>query len=527
MKYWVIKIIKIILITAILFLLSFVVYKIYEKLHAYYLTQSGPVSALDYYEQERAFVQEYVRDPKGGYFYWVDKDGSVKDSKKYSLFHSNIILWLGGLESQKHDEQNLAMMKDAADYLVKYLYKGNGEWYEFDSRNHRSRQEFFWNPRSESYISFALFQAYHFLEDKKYLDAALATNQAQRTKNPEGRIFAEFNQQDIGFRFPEEIGHYEEYKLTGNLEALEYARAIDRVYRGVHGKENVTPDGFNYYYHGMTIIDKLLYSYLDANEEGFAEGSSARDFYWSMMHDDAKHFDSNNPGESSDNGRDYYDKRLAMDMIEWSKTYDSVFAQDAVDSWYDITSFWDFSPPYGFMINTEEGRKTCFTIGMTQMMMDLTGPTLVSWEDSPKSLFNHQATFVVKDPWYTWNTIELRGIGVRSESFKIKTFAGISYGKPEFKNGPCDGCVTVQMNYIKLLPGTLKVEIRDLFGNMGGGEVFSKGGYSLFAWDQLNISSLWYYTILTIFFGAVVVIALLMFIIFYHGKQKLKKHERR
>lgn len=531
--------ISIILITLlILGALFFALFKIYNKLKIYYLSQSAPESALEYYEKERDFIDQYVRDPKGGFYYWVERNGSVKDSKKYSLFQSNIILWLGGLESQKHDDKNLILIKDAADYLVKYLYKGKGEWFEFDSQKHHTKQDFFWNPRSETYISFALLEAYRLTEDQKYLDTAVATNKRQRDKFPDAHIFAEYDPtKEIGQRFPEHMGHLQEYRITGNVDALNYARKIDQNYRGIFGRENVNPDGSVYYYHGMAVLDKLIYGILDGNEDAYREGSIGRESYWSMSHDDSKKFNPSTPGESSDNGRDYYDKRIAMDLLEWTKTNDDVYRQDAVDLWDEVKGFWDINEPYGFLINAEEDRKTCFTIGMPQMLFDLTGPVVKQYFDESKSFFNHQMKVVMYDQDYDWNDISMRGIGLDEPTIKLDIPFGFQYGSAKSIAGPCEGCFTYEVNYLKFLPGKVNVTANDYFGNKGVNPVKVGLAYTFWKWDNLNQNSLWLYSIITISVSAFILLILLLFLLFSrkspqrdhlpNAGHKNKKHARK
>lgn len=454
----------IILMVVLLFL-----YFIFSQISQYFGKFNRPVSAYDHYVLERDFLMRYVHDAEeGGFYYWVDKDGEVQDDRKYSLFQSNIILWFGGLESQHPDPRNIRMIEDAADYLVEHLYKGNGEWYEYDTRNHRAALDFFWNPRSESYISFALLQAYRLTDEDKYLVAALETNERQRQKFPDARVFSLVQRdQEIGHRFPEHMGHYEEYILTGNQEAIEYVRLFDEQYRGRYAKEILSEEADIFYFHGMAVIDKLLYGYLDKNNAAYEEGSKGRNGYWSMRHDDARSFNPEIPGESSDHGRDYYDKRLAMDLIEWSRRGVQVYQDDAVDMWDEVKRFWDTEFPYGFMINTVDDRKTCFSIGVSQYLMDLKGPEVVSYQNDTKGLFNHQVKVTFQDQGFEWNDVSLRGIGADPESeLKSRIPLGAVYGKIQKKKGSCDGCVSYEFNYFSLMPFNAQFGMRDYFGNL-------------------------------------------------------------
>ncbi len=474
-------------------------YFIFSQISEYLSSGSRPISSYDHYVQEREFLTRFVHDKEeGGFYYWVDKEGLVQDDRKYSLFQANVILWFGGLHSQHPDRQNIDMIESAADYLVDHLYKGNGEWYEYDTRNHRGVLDFFWNPRSETYISFALLQAYRLTDDQRYLKAAVETNEAQRRKYPDGRIYSIIDgDQEIGQRFPEHMGHLEEYLLTGNVEAIEYVRAYDEAYRGVYGKEVLNQEADIYYYHGMAVIDKLLYGYVDNNGPAYEEGSRGRNVYWSMRHDDARSFNPEIPGESSDHGRDYYDKRLAMDLIEWSKRDVQVYQDDAVDMWNEVKRFWDDEFPYGFLINTIDSRKTCFSIGVSQYLMDLTGPAVVAYQNETKGLFNHQVKITFHDEDYTWNDIELRGIGVARSELKSRIPLGSVYGKVNMTRGPCEDCVTYELNYFSLLPFKAQFGSRDLFGNIEMNDVDNP--FNPFSnLSNLNSKSVFYYGFVSI-----------------------------
>jgi|GEM_PF-5264929 len=513
---WVRRIfLAIIVLTVFVFL-----YFIFSQIGAYFSQGSHAISSYEHYSREREFLTRFVLDPEeGGFYYWVDKDGLVQDDRKYSLFQSNIILWFGGLQSQHPDPKNIKMIENAADYLVDHLYKGNGEWFEYDTRNHRGVLDFFWNPRSESYISFALLQAYRLTDNERYLKAATETNAVQRRKWPEGRIYSLVNpSQEIGQRFPEHMGQYEEYLLTGNQDAIDYVRLYDETHRGTYGKEILSQEADIFYSHGMAVVDKLLYGYQDKNGAAYNEGSEGRNTYWSMRHDDAKSFNPEIPGESSDNGRDYYDKRLAMDLIEWSKRGVEVYQDDAVDMWNEVKRFWDDKFPYGFEVNTIDNRKTCFSIGVSQYLMDLLGPEVVTYQNETKGLFNHQLKITFVDPDYTWNDITLRGIGVAKSELKSKIPLGSVYGKVKMTKGPCEDCVSYELNYFSLLPFKASFGTRDLFGNIELNEIDNP--FNPFAnLSNLNAKSIVYYGFVLISILAILFIAytIIFFIVYRNG----------
>ena len=500
------------------------VYYIFSQVAKYLSTGGKPDSAYDYYVLEGEFLKRYVHDEEeGGFYYWVDKKGVVRDDRKYSLFQSNVILWYGGLQSQHPDKENIKMIVSASDYLVDYLYKGSGEWYEYDTRNHRGALDFFWNPRNESYISFALLQAYRLTEDERYLIAAEETNAAQRNNWPDGHIYSMVDRsQEIGQRFPEHMGQLEEYRITGNEDAIEFARLFDDAYSGKFGKEILNNNVDTFFYHGMAVVDQLLYGYLDNNGKAFSEGSNGRNAYWSMRHDDARSFNPEVPGESSDHGRDYYDKRLAMDLIEWSMRGVGVYQADAVDTWDEVLRFWDSEFPYGFEINTLDNRKTCFSIGVSQYLMDLKGPTVVSFIDNPKAFFNHQAVVTFHDDNYTWNDIEMRGIGVEGAELKWDIPLGMVYGDAKVAKGSCENCISYEINYVSLLPLKAKFGTKDLFGNVEMNQV-NNVYYPFATISGLNKKSVYYYGFVTIAILIILfIIYAVVFLIVYKNRELVK-----
>lgn len=491
----------------------------------FFRNSRAPHSAIEFDIAERDFVEKFVLDQKnGGYNYWVERDGSVRDSKKYSIFQANMILWLGGIQSQKSDQKNIVMIKRAADYLVKYLYKGNGEWLEFDSANHRTKQEFFWNPRTETYIAYALFQAYRITDTKSYLRVAIETTKAQREKFPQAVIYADYDEKlDIGYRFPEHLGQYQEFRMTREPAALAYAQLYDMNYRGRFAKELLTPDGKSYYYHGMATLAQLIYGYVAPDDAAFGAGSIGRESYWSTQHDDGQHFDPLKPGESSDNGRDYYDKRIAMDLVEWSKRNDDEYRHDALDTWETVKSFWDQSAPYGFLVNTSEDRKTCFTIGMPMMLMDLTPPKVVEYRDVQTDFWNHQLTVTLNDPEYKWNDIKFRGIGMDPTQLKFHTPWGFIYGPLDAKQGPCETCVTYTKNLISPFWGSVEVYAADLFGNASWITIPINSKVLFGNWGNWNTNSTWFYLIVLIGFG---VSMLTCAVVIYIMRIKQRKNEK-
>lgn len=472
-----------------------------------------PQSALTYMQEERRFIADFVKDEDGGFSFWVNKDGSVVDRTKLSMFQANIILWIGGIHSQDPAAEDIPLVRSAANYLLDHLYRGDGYWYESYDPITEERTEFFWNPRSETYISYALFEAYRMIGDERYKQAAIETNTRARQYMVQGHLFRQSDAtEDIGFRFPEHMGFFEEYLTTGDPVALTAVEQFDIAYRDQFAKESYGDIyGFHEYYHGTAILDKLLYGYLGKNPAAFKEGDVLRQAYWNVGHDDGKIFDTSNVGEVSDNGRDYYDKRLAMDLVEWSEDDVELFREDALDSWAQVLRFWDYTEPYGFYINTKQLRKTCFSIGQPGLLLDITRPNVITVEDNQKAFWNHQLRVVIQDPRYNWNDHELRGIGLDEDTFELFIRNGIPYGSIETKPGPCENCLEVSQNYLGWLDGSLQIRIADYFQNV---RFFAQGtqtGLSITSWQDLNRQSYVYYlTLFCVIWSVILILVVIL-----------------
>lgn len=468
--------------------------------HALAKTQSP----FDYFIAERTFLADYVLDEDGGFSFWVNKDGTTVDARKFSLFQANIILWLGGLNSQHPDQENLELIRSAADYLVDHLYLGSGKWARLFDPTTEKLESFFWNPRNEVYIAYALMTAYEHTQDSRYLVPALETTKRQRTLNPTGVLLDDYGTaQDIGFRFPEHTAHLKEYRITGNEDALAYAHLFDETYRNRYAKETQTDavgDPLTYY-HGIAILDKLVFAYLTQSSDAYEEATTLRHAYWYMGHDDAKMFDTDALGEISDNGRDYYDKRLAMDVVEWSHTATKDFADDAIQQWANILRFWDYAEPFGFYTNTSQERKTCFSIGQPALLMDLTAPTVLSIEVETKAFLNHQVNVVVSDPWYQWNELNLRGIGIEESGLRYRSPGSVQYASVIQKDESCESCVRYQFNVAGFLSDHSFVVIPDRFGNTTSHSISQQTKLSLFNFSDLNNASRLYYLFIFLVFA--------------------------
>jgi len=451
-------------------------------------TSANPRSAWDYFLLERDFLNQYAEIPDyGGYAYWVGKLGEMEDPRLFSIYQANFILWVGGIESQHPSEVNRTMIQKSADALLENLYKGEGEWFEWIDQEVNVVQEFNWNPRSEAHIAYALLEAHRILDDERYLNAANQTLGAQRQKNPAPPITAEYTEGlDIGYRFPEHMGHLMQTVMSGSPEGKNYADAIDEYYRGDFGKEPhpFIEDAYSFL-HGAAVVDKLLYAYLSKNEEAMIEARALYAGYTRQGHDDYSIFE-NNVSEVSDNGRDYYDKRLSMALILWSETLDTRYRKDAIDMWYQSLRFWDKQDPYGFFVNLSQDRKTCFTINQPAMIMDLIPPEILSAKDHRKFWWNHQLRLLVRDPDYQWLDHNMKGIGVDPSSIRMHVPYGSRYGGVNVLPADCDDCFILEINYFSFKNGRATLKLADYFGNKVTATFDSKVGFSprgLLGWN--------------------------------------------
>jgi hypothetical protein len=426
----------------------------------------------------------------------VDGSGKVIDQKKFSLFQANVILWLGGLHSQIPDKKNIEMIESAADYLVENLYKGDGHWFEYFDPETEEKMEFFWNPRSENYIAFALFHAYKFSGKEIYRQIATETAKRQRADFPDGKIFAEFDEAlEIGQRFPEHMGHYEDYKINKDQEALAFIHKYDQNYRGIYAIEKfLTPEGEVFdFRHGLAIIDKLLFGYVSKKEAAFAEGVALYQKYRNQGHQDDKAFRNEVPGEASDNGRDYYDKRISMATIIWSKLKEEKFREEIIQMWNESTHFWHNQAPYGFYINTAQDRKTCFSINQPAMLIDLTPPTILKVTNDQKALWNNQLKILVHDPNYKWLDYEFKGIGTDPQSINITISTGIQYGNIYATKAECEDCYEISVNIFTPNKAQISLEIADQLKNAQILEFEISSSIALSSWNKLNFRSFLYY----------------------------------
>jgi hypothetical protein len=163
---------------------------------------------------------------------------------------------------------------------------------------------------------------------------------------------------------------------------------------------------------------------------------------------------------------------------------------------------------------------------MPMFLMDVTPPTVNKWEYSPKFFFNYQATVEVHDPSYQWNDIELQGIGVDKQTLKVSVPFGFSYGQPEVKPGSCEDCIEYQFNYVKFLPGKIKIHVDDYFGNKSVSVVQSTF-YQGFDVSSLNYYSLWYYAIVVIALASLILLSLLVYTTVFKRKKSVTKKAKK
>ncbi len=465
--------------------------------------------AREIFKKQRNFVDTYVWDKSeeengGGFYFWVRGNGEIEDKKRFTLFQANVILWAGGLHSQHPDDKNLEIIEGAADYLIDHLYKGNGHWFERYDPDLEEKVDFFWNPRSEVFIAYALFEAHKHTGKFIYKKIARETTERQRKDFPDGRIFAEFSPDlDVGFRFPERMGHYLAADLYEDKSSLDYAHQFDELYRDIYSIERgTTPQGEAFEFrHGMAIIDQMLFAYLEDDQDAYDEAVLNYTKYKTQGHQDHKTFKNDVPGEVADNGRDYYDKRLSMALLQWSKTGDVKFRDEALQMWKEVLRFWDSAEPYGFYVNTSQDRKTCFSINQPAQFIDLTAPEIVKIYDKQTAFWNHQLTVIVKDPNYFWNDHELVGIGVDPRSLALDVPNGFQYGNIFVESSECEDCYEVTTNFLTLNDVRANVTVADYFANDNVVEIESEASIAIAKWGGLNYwSYIYYLTLLLVVF---------------------------
>lgn len=436
-------------------------------------------AARDYFQWERDFLNQYVRDfSRGGYYNWVDSKGKIVNTDKYSLFQANVILWIAGIESQVPLNANIEMIRSGADFIITNM-KGlpRGTWLANTDRDGEKGKPFFWSPAVESYISYALLQAYRLAQDKRYLEVAKENLDYYMRQRPDAKVAG-------GFRFPEHMGFLEMFFIKGEKAYKDYSRKFYLSWRDIHALDEKIQEGKKIrWIHGTATLDLLLYGYYANDEEAYNEGSLRAEQYRLQYHDDSYPSEKEEM-ERADNGRDYYDKRLAMDLIQWTKTSDEMYKHDAIKTWKDILRFWDGEPPYGFWSSLDKKRKTCFGISQPAILLDLTPPEIISVSHEQTPFYSIRIVASLRDPDYNWMDHNLRGIGLNPDSVflnysrdgknwkvirmrKIRSEQGDIMFKPDIRTN-AEHPVTFVATIPFIVPGSnfyFGIEARDYFNN--------------------------------------------------------------
>jgi hypothetical protein len=373
-------------------------------------------------ESEREFLKEYIFDHEyGGVFLTIGPNGSIVDPRKFFIAQSNVVLFLKGMDSQSPDDSILKNLK--------WGHMGSGTWYGFTNRTGGNVTWLVWPPPSESYVSYGLLEAYQYTGNKAYFNAAKANLDHQLTFFPDGHVFTDNNTDrtydtDVGYRFPERIGHLKMWTITGQEKYKNFAISFQEAYNGFHAREYVIENGEmkTLYLHGISVIDVICYSYILNDKDAIDMGIALRSRYWLQIGNDSY---VRTDGQGADNGRDYYQKRLMMDLILWSMTSNQSYQRGAIESYHHLLRFWDESPPNGFWFSLAKIEKTCFSIGYPALI-DMTAPILEESNITQSPTFSTIFTLDVFDPNYQWLDFDLKGIGVNENQSYL-------YYKPQDK----------------------------------------------------------------------------------------------
>lgn|GEM_PF-3747769 len=391
-------------------------------------------SARNYMVKEREFVKNYLFDPEyGGVYFSVDRKGNVLNSTKYLIAQANVILFLAGLNSQDPDPSVNRYIDSSAGFIVDHLkwgHMGPGTWWAFSNRTGGAKGWMVWLAPSEAYVSYALLWAYRITKNSKYLEVARANLDYQISQFPDGRVLRDADSdgvldEDVGYRSPERMAHYAMWRVTGEQRYLEFARKFHRAYVGRNSWEEEIRNAtrIKTYLHGSAIIDLIQYALASGDEAAIDEGRQLVEAYWRQGGDD--HFKliydlivPGHPGKlpsnnGADNGKDHYQKRLAMDLALWTITGDLKYRMDAITTFNNLMKFWDPEPPHGFWFSLAKEKKTCFTIGHPSLI-DIT-PPLIRARIINRTIIHAE----IIDPEYEWLDFKLRGIGVDPTSVSL------------------------------------------------------------------------------------------------------------
>lgn len=343
----------------------------------------------------------------GGAYDAVTGNGTVSDSTKELIFQSNVILFLAGLNSaQAPDPSITPYANSVAGFLLNHLAwapDGPGTWYALSSRTGANAEPGGWLSPSEVYPSYALLWMYKMTGNSTYLDAARINLNYQMTHFPDGHVLRGDNL-DVNYRSPERMSYYTIWQITGNQSYLDYLKKFQTATTGKVGWENADRNGtiVTLYIHGNTALDLADYILASGDKSSLDEARSLVANYAIQGHTDYS--------RGSDQGKDYYQKLLAMDLAMWTVTGETNYQTDAIRAYKQFVRFWDSSPPYGFWSSLEKVTKTCFSRGYPSGV-DMTPPVIET-----KSVDPNRITARITDPSYQWLGINYTGVGVNANS---------------------------------------------------------------------------------------------------------------
>lgn len=367
-------------------------------------------SAREYLIKERQFIENYFFDNVyGGTYYSVDGQGRVLNPSKDVVYQTNVILFLAGVESEVADGQTSHYVGAAASYVVDHLQPGPhgpGTWYAATNRTGGSREWMGWLAPSETYVSYGLLWAYKITGNRTYFDVAKTNLDYQMTHFPDGRVLRD-DDLDVSYRSPERMTYYLMWQLTGNQTYLNYAKAFHSVTAGMVGWETAKTNGTvtRLYLHGESILDLVQYSLVSGDQGAISESRERVAQYWAQG--------GNDYSNSSDHGKDYYQKLLGYDLSLWSATGEETYRAESIRAYREFVKFWDPSPPYGFWASLAKTQKTCFSRGYPAQVDMI--PPLIAIDSAMFS----QVTAKITDPDYQWLGMNLRGIGVDANTVEL------------------------------------------------------------------------------------------------------------
>lgn len=368
-------------------------------------------SARTYMSLEREFVKNYLFDNVyGGTYFSVDGSGNVLNSSKNIIFQTNIILFLAGMDEQHSDPDLVRHVDSAARFIVDHLRwgtYGSGTWILSTDRNGSNPVQMVPGglAATEAYFSYALLWAYKITGNSDYFNVARTNLDTEMLLMPSGHILSNLPAMtwDVTYRSPERMAYYLMWQLTGNSSYLDFAKKVQSAALGNNGWEihdygNGTLAKL--YIHGNALIDEVQYALVTGNESAINESRQRVAEYSAQVHD--------NFATGSDQGREFHQKLLAMDLGMWTITRELQYRDAAVQEYGNLLKFWDSSAPYGFWVSLAKQTKTCFSRGYP--IADLTGPVI---QADPISV---NVTANIVDPTWQWLGLNYSGIGVDPSS---------------------------------------------------------------------------------------------------------------